>query len=76
MSTELELLQQTRKNLISVREKVTRSPKPTYTVDGTTYKWEEYLTALTNQIDAVQKQIDDESDDSIVEEHTTPWLGP
>jgi hypothetical protein len=74
--TNLQILQQTYDNLIAVREKVTRSPKPTYTVDGTTYKWGEYLETLTKQIDAVKAQIDNESSDAIVEEHTTAVLGP
>lgn len=72
--TNLERLQQTYDNLIAIREKITRSPKPTYTVDGTTYKWGEYLETLTAQIDATKVQIDNESSDAIVEEHTTAWL--
>ena len=36
---------------------VVSKPRPTYTVDGQTFKWAEYLEVLNKQRDAVLAQI-------------------
>lgn len=69
--TSKELITQTRNNLIAIREKITRKPKPNYDVDGQRVDWATYLKILTEQIDALKEQLDAEDDDDIVEIHTT-----
>lgn len=66
----LELQERTLDNLIAIREEITRSPKPTYDIDGQEVKWTEYLEAITKQIAVLLA----ESDDEIVEVHTQAYL--
>jgi hypothetical protein len=66
----LELQERTLDNLIAIREQITRSPKPTYDIDGQEVKWTEYLEAITKQIAVLLA----ESDDEIVEVHTQAYL--
>jgi hypothetical protein len=66
----LELQERTLDNLIAIREQITRSPKPTYDIDGQEVKWTEYLDAVTKQITVLLA----ESDDEIVEVHTQAYL--
>jgi hypothetical protein len=71
--TNKELIRQTRDNLIAIREKITRKPKPNYNVDGQRIDWADYLELLTKQINELKLQLDGEDDDDIVEEHTTAY---
>ncbi len=73
MPTNRDLIRQTRDNLIAIREKITRKPKPNYDVDGQKVDWATYLKILTEQIDLLKKQLDEEEDDDIVEVHTTAY---
>lgn len=70
MPTTKETLIQTRKNLIAVREEISRSPKPSYSIDGQSVSWTEYMAMLGEQIAGLKMEIDSEDDDDIVEEHT------
>lgn len=69
--TNLEIIRQTRDNLIALREEVSRKKKPSYDVDGQRVNWQQYFEMLTDQIDKLKEQIDAEGDDDIVEVHTT-----
>lgn len=74
MPTNAERRQQTLDNLLAIREEMTRNPKPTYTKDGTTYKWQEYFDSICNAITKLDEEVANNADDAIVEEHTTAWL--
>lgn len=71
--TNSQIIRQTRDNLIAIREKITRKPKPNYNVDGQRIDWADYLEILTKQINELKLQLDAEEDDDIVEEHTTAY---
>lgn len=57
-----------RNNYIAQLKDISVNPKPTYTVDGQTFKWTEYQKFLTEQIKTLEGLI--ASEDGIVEEHS------
>lgn len=68
MSTNKTNLQKARDNLIANLEEITRSPKPTYSIDGETWSWTEYQQYLIKAIAEMKLLIEGEDDDDIVEE--------
>ena len=56
-STYLENLIQARDNIAETLSRITKDPKPTYSVDGKSVSWTEYLTALTQQLKALNEAI-------------------
>ncbi len=55
MSTRAQNLDQAIDNLAAVLAQVTASPKPTYTVDGETYQWMEYVQMLMTQTKGLEQ---------------------
>jgi hypothetical protein len=53
----LEVLLNTRDQIDDLILSVTTRPKPTYTVDGQTFKWAEYLEILRKQRDAILLEV-------------------
>lgn len=54
MSYAADLLA-SRDNIAKRIREITSDPKPTYSVDGQSISWGEYLTTLTNQLKVVEE---------------------
>jgi cob(I)alamin adenosyltransferase len=53
-----EQLKKTRDNLIDQKYLLSKSPKPTYDIDGQKVSWAEYIKMLDEQIKSLNEQID------------------
>ena len=74
MASVRDSLTTARDNLAAQLEEITRRPKPTYSVDGQSYSWQQYQEFLIAQIRALKVDIDNEQDgDDIVEEISQMW---
>ena len=57
MASYLENLTTTRDNIAANLASITASPKPSYSVDGQSFSWNEYHRMLLESLLAVNKQI-------------------
>jgi hypothetical protein len=48
--TNLQLLQQTKANVLKTLTEITCQPKPSYSVNGQSISWTEYNAMLTKQV--------------------------
>ncbi|MCL2744781.1 MAG: hypothetical protein FWE67_13110 [Planctomycetaceae bacterium] len=50
-----------RSQILSVIAEITANPKPTYSIDGQSIKWNEYLAQLQKSVDWCNENIEKES---------------
>jgi hypothetical protein len=50
-------LKQSRDNILVLIEEITAAPKPSYTIDGQTFKWAEYLKQLQESLQLIEDMI-------------------
>lgn len=53
----IDNLTQAKLNITALMESITASPKPSYSVDGESVSWSEYLSMLTTQLEAINRAI-------------------
>jgi hypothetical protein len=53
---------QIRSQILAVIEEITVHPKPTYSIDGQSVKWNEYLAQLQKSVDWCNERIAAESE--------------
>ena len=51
-----------RSQILSVIAEITANPKPTYSIDGQSIKWNEYLAQLQKSVDWCNENIEKESE--------------
>lgn len=54
---QLESLQRSRSNILTILEQITASPKPSYSIDGQRFSWGEYLKQLNEALRDINSQI-------------------
>jgi hypothetical protein len=57
MPSDSEQLATIKSNILARLAEITAQPKPTYTIDGVTWKHTEYFEALMKQLTSVNQQI-------------------
>ena len=57
MATRQENLQSALNNIAALIKDLTALPRPTYSVDGKSYSWSDYLSMLITQQEALQKAL-------------------
>jgi hypothetical protein len=55
--SDLEQLQQIKSQTLSVIAQITAAPKPSYSIDGQTVSWSQYLAALQATVDWCDRKI-------------------
>lgn len=60
MATITENLATAKANLAANLAAITANPKPSYSVDGKSYSWTEYMTALLAAMKSIDEQVVDE----------------
>jgi hypothetical protein len=64
--SSLTALQAAYQNACNLLQEITLKPKPSYSVDGESWSWNEYQSMLTQQIKSLKQLIQDESGPFIV----------
>jgi hypothetical protein len=57
MPSDLEQLQTIRSQTLALIGELTANPKPTYTLDGQTVSWSQYLAALQATVDWCERKL-------------------
>jgi hypothetical protein len=59
--TNLQLLQTTKAQVLTVLAEITACPKPSYSIDGQSVSWSDYVAMLTKQVETLNELINQES---------------